>query len=89
MKKVVITVAKTPKGYSAACELLEGWIVAVTGSFEDLKLQVKESIDFMYHVPKKKGMIILLSSMGIMNWNINLILKVYFAAMKKSLQDRL
>ena len=55
MKKVVITVAKTPKGYSAACELLEGWIVAVTGSFEDLKLQVKESIDFYVSCAQEEG----------------------------------
>ena len=46
MNRIIITVAKTPRGYSASCELLEGWIVAVTGSFEDLKLQVKDSIDF-------------------------------------------
>ncbi|KAA6327342.1 hypothetical protein EZS27_023667 [termite gut metagenome] len=37
MKKVVITVAKTGKGYSASCDLLEGWIVAVTGNFRELE----------------------------------------------------
>lgn len=55
MNKVVIAVAKTPKGYSASCELLEAWIVAVTGSFEDLRSQVKDSIDFYVSCAKEDG----------------------------------
>ena len=55
MNRIIITVAKTPRGYSASCELLEGWIVAVTGSFEDLKLQVKDSIDFYVSCAKEDG----------------------------------
>ncbi len=55
MNRVIISVAKTPKGYSATCELLAGWIIAVTGSFEDLKLQVKESIIFYVSCAQEDG----------------------------------
>lgn len=53
MEKVVITVAKTGKGYSATCALLEGWIVAVTGNFQELEKEVKESIDFYVDCAKE------------------------------------
>jgi predicted RNase H-like HicB family nuclease len=33
-------------GYSASCDLLPGWVVAFTGSFEDFTDYVKESLDF-------------------------------------------
>ncbi|KAA6330238.1 hypothetical protein EZS27_021033 [termite gut metagenome] len=55
MKKVIITVAKTGKGYSATCDLLEGWIVAVTGSFQELEKEVKESINFYVDCAKEDG----------------------------------
>ena len=30
---VVVNVAKTESGYSASCDLLDGWVVAVTGDW--------------------------------------------------------
>lgn len=55
MNKIIITVAKTSNGYSASCDLLEGFIVAVTGCFDNLKSQVKESIDFYVTCAKEDG----------------------------------
>ncbi|MCD7901383.1 MAG: helix-turn-helix domain-containing protein [Bacteroides sp.] len=55
MEKVVITVAKTDRGYSAICDLLEGWVVAVTGDFRELEKEVKESIDTFIEWAKEDG----------------------------------
>jgi len=55
MEKVIIEVGKTPNGYCAACPIIEGWIVAVTGSFDDLKKEVQESIDFYVECAQKDG----------------------------------
>lgn len=49
---ITINVSKTDRGYSASCELLPGWVVAVTGDFADLKKEVKESIDFFIDCAK-------------------------------------
>ena len=46
MEKVVINVDRTENGYCAACDLLPGWIVAVSGDFGELSKEVQESIDF-------------------------------------------
>lgn len=53
MGKIIITVAKTPQGYSASCGLLEGWFVTVTGSFDDLRQEVISSIDFYISCAQK------------------------------------
>ncbi|MCD7978106.1 MAG: hypothetical protein LUG51_13485 [Tannerellaceae bacterium] len=45
MEKVLITVTKTDNGYAAICELLEGWVVTVTGNFTQLQQQIKQSIE--------------------------------------------
>ena len=44
MDKVVIETARTENGYSGACELLPGWIVATTGDFDNFKKEVVDSI---------------------------------------------
>lgn len=46
MSAIIINVAKMESGYSAACDLLPGWVVAFTGDFEEFKKYVQESIDF-------------------------------------------
>ncbi len=46
MGNIVIDVAKTESGYCAACDILPGWVVAVTGDFATLDKEVRESIDF-------------------------------------------
>lgn len=55
MEKIVIDTARTENGYSGACKLLPGWIVACSGSFEEFKSEVKESIDFYINCAKKDG----------------------------------
>lgn len=55
MAKVFITVAKTGKGYSASCDIIDGFIVAVSGNFKDLEKEVKESIDFYVECAKEDG----------------------------------
>lgn len=55
MEKVIIEVGKTPNGYCAACPIIDGWVVAVTGSFDDLKKEVQESIDFYVECAQKDG----------------------------------
>lgn len=52
---VTIKVSCTENGYSAACDLLEGWVVAVTGDFYSLKKEVKESIDIYIEWAKEDG----------------------------------
>lgn len=53
MNKVVINVSRTERGYSASCDLLPGWIVAVTGDFETLEKELKESVDFYVDCAKE------------------------------------
>lgn len=55
MEKVVIKVARTDNGYSAACDLLSGWVVASTGDFGQLNEYVIESLDFYLECAKKDG----------------------------------
>lgn len=52
---VTIKVSSTEKGYSAVCDLIEGWVVAVTGDFDSLKKEVKESIDTYIEWSKEDG----------------------------------
>ena len=46
MKKLIINVSKTEKGYSASCDILAGWVVAYSGDFSGFAEYLKESIDF-------------------------------------------
>lgn len=46
MEKVVMKTARMDDGYSCACDLLQGWVVAYSGDMEGFKAYVKESIDF-------------------------------------------
>ena len=52
MKSSFINVARTESGYSASCDLLPGWVVAVTGGFDELENEVKESIEFYVECAK-------------------------------------
>lgn len=55
MEKVEVRVGKTPKGYCAGIDILPGWVVAVTGTFSDLKKEIAESIQFYIDCAKKDG----------------------------------
>lgn len=55
MEKVIMETAKTAEGYSCACDLLPGWIVAYTGDFDGFQAYVKESIDFYIEGAKQDG----------------------------------
>jgi hypothetical protein len=53
MKRVRVNVAKTPEGYCANLDIIDGFIVAVTGTIVDLKREVVESIEFYVDCAKK------------------------------------
>ena len=53
--EVEIKVARTENGYTAACDLLEGWVVAVNGDFCSLEKEVKESIKLFVEWAKEDG----------------------------------
>lgn len=55
MEKVIIETAKTDAGYSCACSLLPGWVVAYTGDFDGFRSYVKESIDFYVEAAREDG----------------------------------
>lgn len=55
MEKVEVRVGKTPKGYCAGIDILPGWVVAVTGTFADLKKEIAESIEFYIDCAKEDG----------------------------------
>ncbi len=55
MEKVIINTARTENGYSCNCSLIPGWIVACSGSFEDFKKEVVESIEFYIECAKADG----------------------------------
>ena len=52
MEKVIISTSKTEKGFSTSCELLPGWVVALTGNFSDFTKYVQESVDFYIECAK-------------------------------------
>ena len=54
-KTVIIRVARMDDGYSAACDMIDGWVVAVTGDFCSLQKEVKESIEFYLDCAKLDG----------------------------------
>ena len=47
--------ARTEQGYSCACSLLPGWVVAYTGDFDGFRNYVKECIDFYIEGAKEAG----------------------------------
>ena len=49
-QNVVVNVAKTEGGYSASCDLLDGWVVAVTGDWSDLEREVR----FLYRLRQRR-----------------------------------
>jgi len=53
MKKVKVNVAKTEKGYCASLDIIDGLVIAVSGSFVELKHEVIESIEFYKDCAKK------------------------------------
>ena len=55
MEKVIVNVGKTPQGYSASIDILPGWVVGVSGSFDDLKKEIVESISIFIKWAKKDG----------------------------------
>jgi predicted RNase H-like HicB family nuclease len=55
MKRLVIETARTENGYSGACSILKGWIVAHSGSFDEFKKEVEDSIDFYVDCAKEDG----------------------------------
>lgn len=55
MKKLIIDISKTEKGYSASCDILAGWVVAYSGDFSCFVDYVKESIDFYVECATKDG----------------------------------
>lgn len=55
MAKVEIETAKTIDGYSCACSLLPGWVVAYSGDFEGFRSYVQESIDFYLEGAREDG----------------------------------
>ena len=55
MEKIIVNVGKTPVGYSASIDILPGWVVGVSGSFEDLKRETAESVAIFIKWAKKDG----------------------------------
>lgn len=55
MKKIVMKAARMEKGYSCACNLMPGWVVAYTGGIEGFKDYVRESVDFWIEGRKARG----------------------------------
>jgi len=55
MEKVIFDTAKTENGYSCACRLLPGWIVAYDGDFDGFREYVRESVDFYVEGAKEDG----------------------------------
>ena len=55
MEKVIMNTARTENGYSCACDLLKGWVVAYTGDFHGFQEYVKESLAFYLEGAKEDG----------------------------------
>ena len=55
MEKVIVDVAKTPSGYSASIDILPGWVLGTSGSFELFKKELQESIDIFVEWAKEDG----------------------------------
>lgn len=55
MQTLTINTSKTPSGYSASCDIIPGWVVAYTGSFDGFEAYVRESIDFYVECCRADG----------------------------------
>ena len=55
MEKVIVDVAKTPSGYSASIDIIPGWVLGTSGSFDDFKMELQESIDIFVEWAKEDG----------------------------------
>lgn len=55
MKSLIFNTARTEGGYSCTCDLLPGFVVAKSGTFEDFKNYVVESIEFYLESAKEDG----------------------------------
>ena len=55
MEKVIVNVAKTPKGYCASIDILPGWVLGTDGSFEEFKEELQESVDIFLQWAKEDG----------------------------------
>lgn len=55
METVVVNVAKTSEGYTASIDILPGWVLGMTGSFDDFKKELQESIDVYVEWAKEDG----------------------------------
>lgn len=54
-KTIIIDTERTERGYSGACDLLPGWIVASTGDFDRFKREVADSIRFYVDCARADG----------------------------------
>ena len=55
MEKVIVNVAKTQNGYSANIDILPGWILGTSGSFDQFRKELQESIDIFVEWAKEDG----------------------------------
>jgi len=55
MGKIIVNARKTPSVYSASIDILPGWVVGVSGSFEDLKKEIAGSVAIFIKWAKKDG----------------------------------
>jgi len=83
MKQIEVKIGKTPAGYSAAIDILPGWIVAVTGSFADIRKEIEDSIAFYIECAQEMASRTRKFLTVSMNSYTNLMLKAYFTATTK------
>jgi len=85
MKQIEVKIGKTPAGYSAAIDILLGWVVAVTGSFADIRKEIEDSIAFYIDCAKADGVVNRTRKflMASSNLSTNLMSKVCFTATTK------
>ena len=55
MEKVIVNVAKTPKGYCASIDILPCWVLGTSGSFDEFKRELHESVDVFVEWAKEDG----------------------------------
>lgn len=55
MEKIVVNVAKTAEGYTASIEILPGWILGMSGSFDDFQKELQESVAVYVQWAKEDG----------------------------------
>jgi len=55
MGKIIVNVVKTPEGYCASIDILPGWVLGTSGSFEEFKTELQESVDIFVEWAKEDG----------------------------------